>query len=68
MPSDEFKNDVRNIKYFLLKEILIHVLIFAIYSSLIFVTVQQSGMPSAFHWLWEIVFNVINDISRIIIG
>ena len=45
-----------------------HVLIFAIYSSLIFVIVQQSGMPSALHKLWEIAFNFVNHISRILIG
>ena len=53
MPSYEFKNHLRNIKYFILKDIVIHVLIFGICSSLIFVTVQQSGMPSALYRLWE---------------
>ena len=43
-------------------------LIVEIYSSLIFVTVQQSGIPSALHKLWEIAFNFVNDISRILIG
>ena len=45
-----------------------NVLIFAIYSGLIFVKVQQSGMPSALYRLWEIAFNFVNDISRILIG
>ena len=43
-------------------------LVVEIYSSLIFVTVQQSGIPSALHRLWEIDFNFANDISRILIG
>ena len=42
-------------------------LIFAIYSSLIFVKAQQSGMPSVLHRLWEITFNFANDISLILI-
>ena len=36
-----------------------------IYSSLIFVKVQQSGMPSVLHRLWEIASNSVYDISRI---
>ena len=42
-------------------------LIFAIYSCLIFVKAQQSGMPSALHRLWKITFNFVNNISLILI-
>ena len=66
MPSDEFKNHLRNIKCFLLKGNLDNV--FAIYSSLIFIKVQQSSMPSALHRLLEIAFNFVSNISRVLIG
>ena len=68
MPSDEFKNHLRNIKYFLLKEN------FDSRSNLCnvqqsnFVKVQQSDIPSALHSLLEINFNFVNGISRILIG
>ena len=51
MPSYEFKIYLKNIKYFLLKGNLDSRSNLSIYSSLIFVTVQQSGMPSALHRL-----------------
>ena len=61
MPSNEFKNHSRNIKYFLLKGNLDSRFNLAIYSSLIFVKVQQSDLPSASHRLWEIAFIFDDD-------
>ena len=68
MPFYEFKNYLRNKKFFLQKEVFIQVLNFAIYKNLIFVTVQQSGIPSALQRLWEIAFNFVNKISCFLIG
>ena len=61
MNSDEFKNNLRNIKCFLLKGDLENVL--AIYDSLIFARVQQSSMPSPLHRLLEIASTFVNNIS-----
>ena len=43
-------------------------LIFEIYSNLIFVKVQQSGMSGSLHRLWEIASTYVNDISDILSG
>ena len=60
MPSVEFKNHLRNIKYFLLKGNLD--------SSSNLCNKSKSGMSSALHRSWEIAFNFANGISRILIG
>ena len=46
---------------------MIHVLIFAIYSSLNFVKAQQSGMPSALRRLWEMAFNFVSNIFALLL-
>ena len=68
MSSDEFKNHLRNIKYFLQKGNLGLRSNPCIIQQSNFVRVQQRGMPSALHRECEIAFNFVNDISRILIA
>ena len=58
MPSDEFKIHLRTVLLTKMKSCFTFQ-IFAKYSSLIFVKVQQSVMYSALHRLWEISFNFV---------
>ena len=68
MSSDEFKNHLRNIKYFLLKGNLDSRSNLCNIQQSNFRKSTKSGMPSTLHRLWEIAFSFVNYIFHIPIG